>query len=494
MALQFIVAITITKIIVLELGAINNGFYELSNDFVNYATVATIALNSMATRFIIVSYYKKKIETTNCYFNSLLYGDVILSFFFVVISIPIVLFLHKVISIPTELINDVRILFLFVFINFSLSIFFSAYGVSIFIKNRIDLESKRSIEGNIIKLVVLLGMLHAFEPKIWFIGFSCVLSTVYTIIRNIQYTRLLIPEISLFKKRYFRFEILKELISSGIWNSITKIGSIFLTGLDLLIVNQFVSSMAMGVLSISKIIPKYIFSSVVNFSSVFTPKILIEYAKGDLSSLITTISSSIKIIALFSIIIEVVVLVLSEQVFVILFPNQNHHLLYNLCIISIIGYIFLMPFEVLWTVFVAKNMVKISCSYLILESVLVITIVLFFMSFDFDNYTKLYIVAGVSSVFEMLRAIVFLPIASAIMLKIKLTTFYFPLIKNTLALLGSFIIGYLIVWLIFPVNVYDILVSLILIVLSTFSVCLFILFSKKERIKIKNLFVLKLSR
>ena len=52
---QFAVSYLMTKCIVRQYGNGGNGYYQLSNDFVSYASIISVALNSMAARFITVN-------------------------------------------------------------------------------------------------------------------------------------------------------------------------------------------------------------------------------------------------------------------------------------------------------------------------------------------------------------------------------------------------------------------------------------------------------
>lgn len=489
--IQFIVTLLITRIIVLEIGNEGNGFYHLSNDFVNYAMIASIALNSMAARYIIFSFYKNDIDKANKYYNSILYGDILLAIFLLLFSLLLCTYLDRIIKINIHILNDVKLLFFTIFLNFVITVATSVYGVAAFVKNRVDLDSKRNAESSMIKLIIFAILLFFFEPKVWYIGLATVVSSFYTIYRNIEYTRILLPAIKLFRKEYFDTQLIKELVSSGYWNSITKIGAIFLGGMDLLLANQFIDSYAMGILAISKLIPKYMFASITGVASVFNPSILIMYAKNDMRSLVSFINKSIRLTSLLSVLVEVIVIVLAKDIFVLWLPGQNYDLLFKLSVIAIVGYIALMPFEVLWSIFTAKNQVKISSVYLIIESILVISIVIIGMIFINNNEIKLYLIVGTSSFFELIRAFIFLPLISAKMLNISSLTFYFPLLQNIFALLLSLLVGFGIKSIIHFNGLGGLVIYCIIILLLSTLVCSFLLLRKEERSEIKKLFVNK---
>lgn len=491
MIVQFIVTLILTNIIVGKMGEVANGFYQLSNDFVNYGMIVSIALNSMASRFITMEYYNNNGEEVNFYYNSLLYGDVVLALAFIFPMIIVILNLNSIISIPKEYIVDVKILFLIMFINFLVTVATSVFSTATFVKNRIDLDSYRVMESNIIKILIIVLLYSFFKPQMWYIAFATLISTFYIMFVNIYYTRKLMPDVKIFRRKFVSLKHLKKLAKSGLWNSFTKIGSILLSGLDLLIANQMIGSSAMGVLSISKTIPKYIFTAMSNIGSVFTPSILIEYAKGKKDELINTINISIKICSILSVVLEIIMIVLGERIFSLWVPGQNIRLLQLLSVIAMLGYIILMPFEVLWSVFTATDKVKISSIYLFIESIFTIFFVFIQLHFTSNDIIKLIIVAGTSTVFELLRGITFLPLMSSYLIGVSFKTFYKPLLRVICSFFISFLFGKIIMFIDLNNNFMSLLFYMFLLIVETMIICCAVLFSKDERKKIINLLIKK---
>lgn len=481
MGVSFIATLIITNVVIKYLSNEVYGMYQLSNDFVNYAMVISIALNSMASRYITLSYYENNNQMVNCYFNTILFANVFLAMSLVFPLILVINYLDNIISIPIEYVIDIKILFALMFLNFLVSICTSIFGVPTFVKNRIDLDSYRTIESNILKIILLLFMYKVFNPKIWYLGICIILSNVYVVFRNIKYTKKLTPEIRPLDYHSFRIKYLRELLSSGIWNSFTKISSILLSGLDLIIANNLVSTSAMGLLSVAKTIPKYIISSMSTVASVFTPAIMIDYASKDKKKIIDTISISIKINSLFSLIIEIIMLTLGYRIFKLWLPNQDTVIIQTISVISMIGYIIVMPFEVLWSVFTATNKVKLSSIYLTIESIITLAIVFISLNFCNNEITKLFVIAGTSSIFETIRGLTFLPLASAYCLSIPKKTFYIPLIRFLSAFILSLVISISLNIFKLPLSVF----SLVLLIIIEIFICVlcgyFIIFTKRER-------------
>ena len=76
------------------------------------------------------------------------------------------------------------------------------------------------------------------------------------------------------------------MIGSGIWNTVTKLGGLLSSGLDLLLTNTFINSTLMGILSVSKTLPNVILSFFGSLASVFAPQLTISYAQENYDDII----------------------------------------------------------------------------------------------------------------------------------------------------------------------------------------------------------------
>ena len=135
------ISLFLTPFIVENIGAEANGFVSLANNFIQYAQLFTIALNSMAGRFIAIKVYEKNKEETFKYFSSVFWANLILSVILTIIFTFIIVFLEHFVQISDGLVVDVKILWTFIFLNFIISIFTSIFNISTFVKNRLDLNS-----------------------------------------------------------------------------------------------------------------------------------------------------------------------------------------------------------------------------------------------------------------------------------------------------------------------------------------------------------------
>lgn len=93
------IGFAITPFIVSRVGAEAYGFTGLANTMVGYATLFTIALNSVAGRFITVAYHQGDRRKADAYFSSALAADLVMILVPTAIAVPLIINLEHVIRI-----------------------------------------------------------------------------------------------------------------------------------------------------------------------------------------------------------------------------------------------------------------------------------------------------------------------------------------------------------------------------------------------------------
>ena len=436
LCISFFLVPYITEII----GVDAYGFVGLANDFVSYAQIITIAINSMASRFITIKIHEGKKEEANKFYSSVVIANIILSIILGIIGIIFVMFMQYFVNIPGDLLLDVKLLFTLMFANFIISILTSTFSVATFCTNKLYLTSIKTIISQILRVIILLGTFLLLKPSVFYIGIATVVSTAYLGYCNYRYSKILTPEL-IISKDYFSIKYIKILITSGIWNTFSKLSSILSSGLDLLISNIFIGSASMGIISVSKTIPNTILNAFGTITSVFTPELTISYAKKDTESMKKQLLFAIKLLGIFSAIPITILFAYGKEFYNLWVPGQNTILLYYLTCISVLGMCISLPLEPLWNIFTVTNKVKNSSLFLFMNSALTILIVFILLNI-FDNpITRMFIIVSVSICFSIIRSLTFLPLYGAKCINIKLTTFYPTIFKNLFVIVISTLIS-----------------------------------------------------
>ena len=89
----------LTPYLTQELGTEAYGFIGLANNFVQYATVVTSALNSMSGRFISLAYHRGDKEKASKLFSSVLVADLIIAAVMLVAAAFLTFFIDKILVI-----------------------------------------------------------------------------------------------------------------------------------------------------------------------------------------------------------------------------------------------------------------------------------------------------------------------------------------------------------------------------------------------------------
>ena len=470
----------LTPFIVKSLGVEAYGFVGLSNNIIGYLQLATVALNSMAGRFITIEYHKGNLEQANKYFSSVFYSNVVISAVLAIISIILLVFLEYVLHIPVNLIVDVKWLFALLCLNSLLTLVFNVYIVSPFIKNRLDVTSVRNLVSNLIKAAVILVLFGFFSSHLWYIGCSTLICGIYLIIANVKIKDKLTPELGV-NLRYFDFVKVKTLLASGVWNLIGKLGDLLQRGLDLLFANWFINAAAMGILSITTQIPFIILSVLGLFTSSFAPSLTKDFAKGNLNEMLNEVYKSIRILSI-SILVPIAILYIYGDVFYKLWmPTQNSLLLQKLTICGTFALLVTSPLEGFWNVFTVTNKIKGSSIFMIINSLVVFLTVLLGLFLTEDITTKMFIIAAVRSLFGVIRGIVFLPIYGAYCMNLKRTFFYKPIIKSLFGVLVTLGICWMLRLLYVPDNWLGFFMSSLLVALVSCSIGSILILTKNDK-------------
>ena len=359
-ALNYGISFLMTPFITESIGIDAYGFVGLANNFVSYIDIIAIAINSFAARYIAIAYHNDDIEKTNSFFNSVIFANVILV---LLVNIPgsfIIYKLEHLLTIPSELTVDVKILFFLVVVNYSINILGTCFSSIAFIKNRLDITYKNRGVSSLIYALILLFIIFTTKMHVYYLALANLFAAVFLFISNFYYSRKLIPEITI-NIKLFSPKSIRTVVSSGFWNSINSLGNTLNSGLDLLVTNQFLSSVAMGQVSVSKQFATFINAFASLAVNAFQPKQLECYAKNQKEKLISCLCISMKCIGIIGNTIFVVFLLVGKSFLTLWIPSQDINYIYSLCIIVMIGDVIVFGVKPLYYVFTLTDKLKSVC-------------------------------------------------------------------------------------------------------------------------------------
>jgi O-antigen/teichoic acid export membrane protein len=431
-AIQFGINFFFTPYLIRTVGKEAYSFFPLANSFISYVSILTIALNSMASRFITIKIQQNDNEGANMYFNSVLMGNTIMAVILTIPSVLTVVFINHLLNVPPEIVKEVQILFGLVLGGTLLSIVTSVFVVATFARNRLELESLRNAESNILRVVLLILLFHFFRPSISYIGFANLAVVLFMLIVNIRYTKLLLPEIKI-NRKYFNTAAIKELLSSGVWNSINQLSLVLLTNLDLLICNILLGASITGEYALVKTIPLFVQSLVGMLVGVFVPEFVILYAQNKKSELLYSVNRSIKLMAIIMTIPLGFLLVFGDCFFRLWVPGQDVAKLFLLSNLTIIPLIITTSINTVYNVYTVTNKLKVPAMVLLVTGILNTLIILILLK---TTSWGVIIIPLVSMVIGMSRNLLFTPIYAARSLNVKWNIFYKAILRGVICCLS----------------------------------------------------------
>ena len=280
---------------------------------------------------------------------------------------------------------------------------------------------------------------------------------------------------------YARVLLVKELIKAGLWNSVTRLGEILSTGLDLLITDLFIDANSMGLLAIAKLFPTAVTHILSSIVSSFVPNITKFYALGNQPILVKEIKFSMKITGMILNIPICLTIAFGEILLQILYPSIDINCVYKLAIISILPWAIIGPAAIIHNIFTIVNKIKTNSLLVCFTGLLNVLIVFVLLKF---TDLGLYAIVLTSSCLSIIRNILYTIPFGAIYLQEKFTTFYPEILKAILSvIIISFIGKSFIIYFNTVCWTNLILLTISLIIIGLF-VNYFIVFNNYERNKI----------
>lgn len=419
---NLLVSFFLSPYIIRTIGVEANGFVNLASNFTTYASLVVTALNAMAARFITFAYVENDYKKANLYYNSVFWGNLIIVAICLIASILFIPNLQLFIDVPEELLGDVQILFALVFLAFFLQTGAPNWDCGTYITNRLDRTYIPKMASSAFRCIFLVFVFSNWEPRVWFVSLCSLLVTAALLAVECFNTHTLTPELKVaFRKPIYSWEVIKELVGSGIWNSISCAGNMLLHSCDLLICNVTLGATAMGVLSLSKTIPNIFIQLAESLRGAFGPELTVQFAKGDKQGMLRVMRRAMKLTAVILTIPTAGIIVMSDCFYNLWVPTQDASVLRILTILALMNYVLVSGIVILYSIFTIANKVKYNSIAMIICGIVSMAITLTLIHFtDWDMYA----VAGVSCIIGIIRDLAFtIPVTTKFM-GLKWYTFY----------------------------------------------------------------------
>ena len=422
MGMNLGISFCLSPYIIRTIGVEANGFVGLANSFVTWANLLVTALNAMATRFITIAWIRGHREEANLYYNSVFWGNLLIVGILIMPAALLVANLESVVTVPGEILLDVKLLFSLVFFLFFIRTAAPNWECGMAIYNRLDLVYLPEMGAALLRCGLLLGLFHIWLPRVWYVSFVNMVTGLVTMgVAAWNCGRLVSGLHIRLRNPLCSWGAIRKLVVSGIWSAVASGGNMLLTGLDLVICNLYLGPTTMGILSLSKTLPAILIQLSDSIRGAFGPELTICYAKRDQEGLYRCLIRAMKITSVVVTIPAAGLVVMSDVFYGLWVPNQDARLLQTLTALAVLSYLVNSGVVILFNVFSVVNRVKYNSAAMLVSGAgsLLVTVLLIHTT-DWD----LYAVAGVSSIAILFKNLLFtVPVASRL-LGYKWSTFY----------------------------------------------------------------------
>ena len=418
------VSFVITKYIIVNLGKESYSFYPTAVNFSNYFTSIFLLVSSFSSRYVIKPYIQGNKEEANSYFSTIFLSDLLLSILICVVEYFFYINIDHILDIPVVLVNEVKNLFLLVFISSVIKGMFGVFSIVYYVKNRMDIKAYETIITNVFKCIILFLALLMNKLTIVFYGVTLLTITILEISFDCLSYLIYMRDVEI-NIEYFSFDKLKTIFNNGVWQLISQSGALLITNVHLIVSNMFLGISSSSVLSLAQPFFALCSTLIVAFSQFIDPMItknIIDYKEDSESNIINLYF----LYEICTIIPLIVIMTFSNHFFTIWMPSESSSMLYILtlltCLDTFIGAISIVYISILSTFFKIKEMAIMK----LLTGILNI-----FLTFVFLKYTNLDNVGIVLSsiIVDIIYNIIYIPLYSKKILyinkrKVEINTIY----------------------------------------------------------------------
>lgn len=421
-----LISFCLVPVISNTLGTEAYGFVTMAKNFEQYALILTTALNAFAARYITISYHKNELEEANAYFSSTFIGDVLLSTFLFLAALAGIHSLDSFFHISPELVKDVKLLFLMIFVNFWIVTVSTAFNATAHIKDKLDVAGVFKVAAYSVEAGALILCFALLRPAVYYVGLGRALQALVLAAGALVIWRRYCHDLRI-RRASFSMGRIRQLVGNGVWTSMTSLGGVLNDGLDLWICNLMLTPLGMGQLAIAKTFHSFFGGVFSIISQAFEPMLLKSYAANDQKTMLGQLKLGMKVSGMLSNILFAGFIALGVSFYRLWIPKEDILLLYGLTIISNLATVPSGPMYPLYYIYVLTTKNRFPTIMTILGGVLnVAAMYILLKTTALGNYAILWTSVAVSAVIAFISN----PLYMAHVLHLPWHTFYPGIAQN----------------------------------------------------------------
>ena len=267
--------------LVKQYGSGSYGLIALSGFLTQYVGMISGCIGGAVARYLNVALNKNDWQQANEIFSTALIANIGL----VLIQLPLyalgVWKLEWLIDFPPEVAMDFKIL---VSCNILIFVFSAITGIifaPLAAANRLDLFSKMDVFRQILRVILLVGLILSVGPKLWVIGvIDLGLTLLFTMVCFLLFRRW--TQQLVFKFKSVTKKWIRPVLEMAGWSLISMLGFSLFLKTDIWMINRFVNKELAGVYAALLIWPNMLKQIGGMFGGLLAPVFTIDFARGNL--------------------------------------------------------------------------------------------------------------------------------------------------------------------------------------------------------------------
>lgn len=279
-----------------NLGMANYGTVVLSQQFVGWTAILTVAITGTVGRYVTLYMARGETEEARAYFSTQrtaalwLIPALIPVAFLVSMSVPLFL------KIPKGQELNSRLLFIFTYLSFIVTIPTGIYQVSTFIRQRFDVRNWLEVVNQSFRYTTWILLFAIMTPCMWHIGVGYVIGATAAMAGTAVMFGRLTPELA--GAKGFSYHKFREMLQMGGWMILNQAGALLYLNLDAVIINRMLTPVDVGRYGTVAGLAAMLKVLSMQLSSMMAPVAVACYARQDWEGLIRASSRAVKFLTI----------------------------------------------------------------------------------------------------------------------------------------------------------------------------------------------------
>lgn len=418
------------------LGIANYGMVTLALSFNAYLQILTIMITSSSGRFVATHVARDELEKAKGFLTT----QLVAALWLVVGLLPIcALFAYLApywINVPKGEATNTRLLFLLVFVAFSLTTPVAVLGVCTFIRQRFDLSRAVEIANQVFRYTTWIVFFAVFTPSLWHIGLGYLVGTTAALGITLVLFRRLTPELGP-SLRGFDLAKFRETSAMGAWRIVYQLGTVLSFSISILVVNKMLGPASAGRFGTVLLLAQTVISVGTPIGNMIQPALIAFHARGEHADLIRVAAKSVKLQSLMMA-IPIAVLCGFSTSFLKWWLGPEFGVLSPLLWVTTGSLVWILGVVPLTCVFIALNKLALPAIATVGSGLLNL-----FLAVGLVKYAGLGLmgVAIATTIGGITNFLVFSPVYTSRLLKTSYWAFYKPLLPSAFVFAGTAVAG-----------------------------------------------------